>query len=81
MDVHMPVLDGVEAMRAVRACGKPWADMPAIMLTADAMQGDRERYLATGADGYVSKPIDQRELLSAIASALQGGDERSSAAA
>jgi signal transduction histidine kinase/ActR/RegA family two-component response regulator len=81
MDVHMPVMDGVEAIRCVRASGQDWADIPAIMLTADAMQGDRERYLATGANGYVSKPIDQRELLTAIASALQGGDPRSSVAA
>jgi signal transduction histidine kinase/ActR/RegA family two-component response regulator len=81
MDVNMPVMDGVEAVRSLRACGKPWADIPAIMLTADAMQGDRERYLSAGADGYVSKPIDQRELLTAITSALQGGGVRSPAAA
>jgi len=81
MDVHMPVMDGVEAVRCVRGSGKPWAEVPAIMLTADAMQGDRERYLDTGANGYVSKPIDQRELLTAITSALQGVDVRSSAAA
>jgi signal transduction histidine kinase/CheY-like chemotaxis protein len=81
MDVHMPEMDGVEAMRCVRASGEEWAGIPAIMLTADAMQGDRERYLATGANGYLSKPIDQRELLSAIASALRGDDARSFAAA
>jgi CheY-like chemotaxis protein len=81
MDVHMPVMDGVEAVRRIRECGKPWAGMPAIMLTADAMQGDRERYLAAGATGYVSKPIDQRELLTAIVSALQGKDAKSFAAA
>jgi signal transduction histidine kinase/ActR/RegA family two-component response regulator len=71
MDVHMPVMDGLEAMRRLRASEEAFADIPVIMLTADAMSGDREKYLASGANGYVSKPIDQRELVGAIATALQ----------
>jgi signal transduction histidine kinase/CheY-like chemotaxis protein len=71
MDVHMPVMDGLEAMRRLRASKAGYADIPIIMLTADALSGDRERYLAAGANGYVSKPIDRRELIGAIVAALQ----------
>jgi len=71
MDVHMPVMDGIEAVKHIRASSEPWSKLPVIALTADAMQGDRERYLALGMTGYVSKPIDQRELLQAISTVLQ----------
>jgi CheY-like chemotaxis protein len=71
LDVHMPVMDGLETMKRLRASGEAYADIPIVMLTADAMSGDREKYLAAGANGYVSKPIDQRELGGAIATALQ----------
>jgi CheY-like chemotaxis protein len=71
MDVHMPVMDGLSAVAAIRASPRPWSATPVIMLTANAMEGDRERYLATGADGYVSKPIDPRELLGELASVLE----------
>lgn len=66
LDVHMPVMDGVEAIRRIRASAEPWREIPVIALTADAMAGDRERLIAMGMSGYVSKPIDQGELLSAI---------------
>jgi CheY-like chemotaxis protein len=46
-----------------------------VALTADAMSGDRERLIAMGMNGYVSKPIDQKELLSEIGRVL-GGEER-----
>ena len=45
-------------------------DVPVIALTADAMSGDRERLLALGLNGYVAKPIDQNELLTAIGQVL-----------
>jgi signal transduction histidine kinase/ActR/RegA family two-component response regulator len=79
MDVHMPVMDGVEATRRIRASGQAWSDLPIIMLTADAVAGDRERYLALGADDYVLKPIDQRELLAAMSTALQTHADRQAA--
>jgi PAS domain S-box-containing protein len=62
LDVHMPVMDGKEAIQRLRANPK-WAQLPVIALTADAMSGDRERYLALGMTDYVSKPVDQRELV------------------
>ncbi|MEQ1609722.1 MAG: response regulator [Hyphomonadaceae bacterium] len=66
LDVHMPVMDGKEAIRHIRASREAWRDLPVIALTADAMSGDREKYLALGMSDYVSKPLDQRELTSKI---------------
>ena len=70
LDVHMPVMDGCETIKAIRASGEDWRDVPAIALTADAMSGDKERYLAIGMTDYLPKPIDQRELVSKISAAL-----------
>ena len=66
LDVHMPVLDGLQTLKRIRGADKPWQGLPVIALTADAMSGDRERFLAEGMDGYVAKPIEQRELLAEI---------------
>jgi signal transduction histidine kinase/ActR/RegA family two-component response regulator len=62
LDVHMPVMDGKETIARLRAEPR-WKDLPVIALTADAMSGDREKYLALGMTDYVSKPVDQRELI------------------
>ncbi len=70
LDVHMPVMDGCEAIQAIRASDQPWHDLPVIALTADAMSGDKERYLALGMTDYLSKPVDQRELVSKMVAAL-----------
>jgi membrane AbrB-like protein len=70
LDVHMPVMDGVETIRHIRRSAEVWRDIPVIALTADAMTGDRERLLSLGLDGYVSKPIDQSELLTVIGRVL-----------
>jgi CheY-like chemotaxis protein len=63
LDVHMPVMDGLEAIAHIRASAAPWRDIPVIALTADAMSGDREKLLAAGMDGYIAKPIDQNAML------------------
>jgi signal transduction histidine kinase/ActR/RegA family two-component response regulator len=70
LDIHMPVMDGKEAIRRIRASSELWREIPVIALTADAMSGDRERYLALGMTDYVSKPLDQRELTAKLALAL-----------
>jgi PAS domain S-box-containing protein len=72
LDVHMPVMDGKETIKRIRASDQPWRDIPVIALTADAMSGDKERYLALGMNDYISKPIDSRELASKYAALLQG---------
>ena len=71
LDVHMPVMDGKEAIKRIRASDQPWRDIPVIALTADAMTGDKERYMALGMSDYISKPIDARELASKYVSLLQ----------
>ncbi len=69
MDIQMPEMNGYEATEAIRqleaASGR---HTPIIAMTAHAMKGDRERCLAAGMDGYVSKPIQAAELLAVIAS-------------
>ena len=66
LDVSLPEMDGTEVLRRIR--GDPrLRDLPVIALTAHAMAGDREKYLAAGFDDYVSKPItDETLLLQAI---------------
>ena len=63
MDVQMPVLDGVEATGRIRAAG---SGVRIIALTASALEGDRARCLAAGMDGFVSKPIEARDLIAAV---------------
>ncbi|MBU1248471.1 MAG: PAS domain S-box protein [Proteobacteria bacterium] len=63
MDIQMPVMDGIEATRRIRRDENPLlADVPVVALTAHAMEGDRERFLASGMNGYVSKPLELVEL-------------------
>ena len=65
MDVQLPEIDGVEALGRLRE-DKRTASIPVLALTAQAMQGDRERFLAVGFDGYVSKPVDVVALVDTV---------------
>jgi CheY-like chemotaxis protein len=72
MDIQMPGMDGMEAIRIIRSLSDPQAaGVPIIVLTAHAMPGARERFLATGADGYLSKPLRLADLTSAVNSFLR----------
>ncbi len=70
MDGQMPEMDGMEATRAIRALEAaspdPNARIPIVALTANAMKGDRERFLASGMDDYITKPIKRKALEDAI---------------
>jgi signal transduction histidine kinase/DNA-binding NarL/FixJ family response regulator len=70
MDVMMPEMDGPSATRWIRDTPGPSMKTPIIALTANAMSGDRERYIAAGMDAYVSKPVTRRELYSTIEKTL-----------
>ena len=70
MDIMMPEMDGIETTRHIRALDGPASKIPIIALTANAMTGDRETYLAAGMDGYVSKPINADDLMQSLAEHL-----------
>jgi len=59
MDINMPIMNGIDATKEIRKFNK---ETPIIALTANALEGDRERYLEQGMSDYISKPIDINEL-------------------
>jgi CheY-like chemotaxis protein len=67
MDIHMPGMDGFEATRHLRALPEPFASIPVIALTANAMASDKQACLDAGMDDYLSKPIEPRELTRLLA--------------
>lgn len=71
MDANMPVMDGLTALRAIRAAGGAGATTPVWMLTANVFEDDVTRYHAAGADGVVRKPIDLAELFAALSDAAE----------
>ena len=76
MDVQMPEMDGIEATAAIRrAEAQTGGHIPIIAMTAHAMKGDRDRFLAAGMDGYVAKPVRPHELYVAV----EGGDPHAEA--
>ena len=76
MDIQMPVLDGLAAIRAIRSSGRSISKTPIIALTALAMPGDEQRCLTAGADGYLTKPVSLKRLSKAIEDILARGRER-----
>lgn len=69
MDMHLPGTDGLQATRLLKS-DPLTARIPVIAVTARAMEGDRELFLAAGCDGYASKPIRYKALLEQIATTL-----------
>ncbi len=83
MDMQMPVMGGIEATEAIRAreLRRSWVasgrryHTPIIAMTANAMQGDRERCLEAGMDDYLAKPIQQAQLIEVLKRAMRARDE------
>jgi len=73
MDINMPIMNGIDATKEIRKKGM---DIPIVALTANALEGDRERYLNQGMDDYISKPIDSQELDALLQKYKHLGDGR-----
>jgi two-component system cell cycle response regulator DivK len=70
MDIHLPGINGIEALGALRA-NSATAAIPVIAVTASVMQQDRKQITEAGFDAYVGKPINLKEFLDAVRSALE----------
>ena len=81
MDIAMPLMDGMEASALVRKSRglKTPHTVPIIAMTAHALKGQKERFLASGFDGYIGKPIDSEHLLHMVCEYLQKGGAHGSA--
>lgn len=66
LDIHMPVMDGIEVTRHIRASSESYKHIPIIGLTASVMSDEKERYLQEGMNKVVEKPIDIHRLLEVI---------------
>jgi len=73
MDIRLSGMDGLEALKQLRMDSRTQR-IPVLAVTAQAMKGDRDRFMEAGFDGYLSKPIDIDELLEAVARFCQRGD-------
>ncbi len=78
MDIQMPVMDGVEATKAIRGgqAGKDKQSVPIIAMTAFAMAGDKENFLAAGMNGYLTKPIEIDTLRDTISETMKNIDKQ-----
>ena len=81
MDIRMPGMGGIEATKLIRALDLPVADCPIVAMTANAIRGDRERYLEAGMTDYISKPIDIHNLVDKVKEVIGSAEVPQSAGA
>lgn len=74
MDINLPGADGSSLARELRAL-PGWERVPVVALTAAAMRGDRERFLAAGCTGYIAKPIEVSTFVGTVLSYLESPEE------
>ena len=74
MDIFMPEMDGLTATRKIREMSGEVSKIPIIALTANAMAGDRDKYLAAGMNDYVSKPFETNQLFGTIKRCIGDGN-------
>ncbi len=75
MDISMPDMDGLTATRKIREI-ESLRDIPVVALTANAMNGDRERAILAGCNGYITKPFDIDKLPDEVMHYVRSRDER-----
>lgn len=68
MDISMPFLDGVQATKQIRGAG---LDVPIVAMTANALKGQAESYIAKGMTGYIAKPVDRKLLVELLLRCLE----------
>lgn len=73
LDIELPLMDGFSVLRSIRRDPR-FARLPVFAVTANAMQGDREKALAAGFDAYITKPIDGTALRKWVAGVLASGE-------
>ena len=79
MDIQMPVMDGVEATRRIRALAGPASETPILAMTANAMSHQSETYIAAGMNGVVAKPLSPAALVAQIAAIVAPSDHEAAA--
>ncbi|MEM9954808.1 MAG: response regulator [Chloroflexota bacterium] len=78
MDINLPDIDGTEVTKRIKAQDH-LKHIPIIALTANAMYGDEEKYLAAGCDGYIAKPVSRSTLINEIERFLSHEDDTETA--
>ncbi len=74
MDIQMPRVNGLDAIRAIRSHGGRVAQVPILAVTALAQESDREEAMNAGAEGYLTKPVRKNDLRSALDGVVGGGE-------
>ena len=74
MDIDLPGIDGLDLVMEIRR-NQEWRRLPVVALTAHAMRGDRERFLAGGCSGYISKPIQVASFATDVRRHLDGAED------